>query len=158
MGATDSANFLIDSNAQLGEVSGAEAATGDVADIDASPDSEIEQMRQLLVASKTLPVLFVGSGISRRYIDSPDWEGLLEHFAGKTGRPLSYYTGKANGDLPGAASLIAEEFYQVWWDEAEFETSREDLKETLRSKSDPLKIEVAKFVDALEYTEVDRKV
>jgi hypothetical protein len=48
----------------------------------------------------TTPFLFVGSGITRRYLDLPDWKGLLEHFAFEVKDDpfiYSYYENRAKG-------------------------------------------------------------
>lgn len=95
------------------------------------------------------PFLFVGSGLSRRYAELPDWAGLLTHFAQYTGKPYEYYRGRAEGDLPLAATLIAEAFYEVWWTAPEFEESRKQYGSMVTVSSSVLKVEVARHVEKL---------
>ena len=38
----------------------------------------------------TTPFLFIGSGMSRRYLNLPDWKGLLKHLQGVIGEWKEY--------------------------------------------------------------------
>lgn len=40
-----------------------------------------EDLKVVLKDKKKKPILFVGSGLSKRYLDSPSWEGLLTYIA-----------------------------------------------------------------------------
>ncbi|ENX45081.1 TPA: hypothetical protein R7S05_004284 [Acinetobacter baumannii] len=66
------------------------------------------ELAELLSESLSAPFLFIGSGFSRRYLDLPDWKGLLSQFA--TSMPFDSYLGTAGNDLPKAALALAEDF------------------------------------------------
>ena len=50
-------------------------------------------------------MLFVGSGVSRRYLGVPCWQDLLKHFAEAIGENHIKLKTKSNGDLPEYAQL-----------------------------------------------------
>lgn len=109
-----------------------------------------EKLREVLTRhTVALPVLFIGSGFSLRYLESPTWVGLLEIFAKRLGRPMSYYRAKAEDDMPYLATLLAEDLFEPWYNAAEYSDSRAEFEQYVRNRSDPLKYEIVKYLKTL---------
>lgn len=97
----------------------------------------------------TNPYLFIGSGLSRRYLNMPTWLNLLKDFSRKLmlKRNFGYYDSKSEGNLPELASLMASEFHETWWTAAMFSDSRKEYEDKrIGSPEVPFKIELSKFV------------
>lgn len=103
-----------------------------------------EQISELLL-NKAPPFLFVGAGLSRRYLQIENWEELLRRFT-KDLKEYEYYKGKSAGDLPTTASLIVEDFYDHWWNSSKYKDSREISKALIKEKSSALKIEITNYL------------
>lgn len=97
---------------------------------------------------RTAPFLFVGSGFSRRYIGLEDWESLLKTFCKDGMRQFDYYKSRSNSRLEKTASLMVDDFHEVWWNEPDFKESREQYKKfgEMIHKDSPLKYEIAKHI------------
>jgi len=97
----------------------------------------------------TSPYLFIGSGLSRRYLQLPTWYDLLEEFAEQLELQFEfgYYASQIDGDLPKLASVLAEEFHKIWWTSDTYKENRKKYyKEAQISVQQPFKIELALFV------------
>lgn len=97
---------------------------------------------------RSAPFLFVGSGMSRRYLGLETWAGLLERFSEPTGKPYAYYASSGDGQLPRVAGLLASAFHRVWWDDDEFEDARDKHQADVTTRSSPLKFAIADHVNA----------
>lgn len=96
------------------------------------------------------PFLFVGAGLSRRYLEADDWEGLLRRFADYTDRPYDYYRASASGDLPLIASGIAERFHEIWWGDPRFADSVTRHGASITGPASTLKVEVSEYLSTLQ--------
>lgn len=105
----------------------------------------IASLKDIFDRHPAAPFLFIGSGFSRRYLGLEDWAGLLERFC-KPIESFDYYRAKANNDLPQAASLMAEDYYEWWWKSAETKESREIFSGKVQTRADPLKIEICNYL------------
>ncbi len=94
----------------------------------------------------TNPYLFIGSGLSRRYLNLPTWLTFLESFYSTLNldKQFEYYQSKSNGSLPLLASIIGNEFHAKWWELPAFKNSRELYKDLAKENElSPFKIEIA---------------
>ena len=117
----------------------------------ARPMADVRAKLQTHLRGVGAPFLFVGSGMSRRYLGTDDWPGLLKTFAEKTDRDYDYYRVSAEGDLPAIASGIAEAFHPIWWEKRTYKKSRDQWGSQASNHESALKIEVAaEFVEAIK--------
>ena len=75
-------------------------------------------IRKLLHRSATRPVLFLGSGITRRYLGAPSWSELLISLACKIGIDRTQYNflaQSANNDPATIGNLLVDPVHQWAW-------------------------------------------
>lgn len=104
----------------------------------------------------TTPFLFVGSGMSRRYLNLPNWKGLLEHFArviDDDAFAYSAYESKAKvqkcktGIMPKIAELIQRDYDEKWFANPDIRTVDGEALDLIKDSGlSPFKAEVAAFI------------
>jgi len=103
----------------------------------------------------TTPFLFVGSGMTRRYLGLPDWKGLLKHFAELIRQDeFAYdsYESRARGMdckaglMPKVAELIQKDFDQKWFSDASIRRVEKDALVLIHNGLSPFKAELAHYI------------
>lgn len=110
-----------------------------------------KELLEKLNLSSVAPFLFIGSGISRRYVNTPTWDSLLEDFVNQFPacfkNQYGYYSSLANRDLAKIATNLANDFHQFWWNDEQFEESRNQYKFIASMDTEkPFKIELCKLL------------
>lgn len=111
----------------------------------------LDKLSNQLTLAAAPPFLFVGSGFSKRYLGLPSWAELLSVFCENI-RPFKYYHGKANGDMPYLASLMADAYFEHAWSDPEKSKILEGYE--IGKAEDVLKFFISKYIDKLY---VDRR-
>lgn len=114
-------------------------------------------IEEVISKFNTTPFLFIGSGMTRRYLNLPDWRGLLEHFA-KTIKnddfAYSAYENRANGIeckvgvMPKIAELIQRDYDDKWFKDMSIRMIEDEvvLKMIRDNGLSPFKAEVAEYI------------
>ena len=104
----------------------------------------------------TTPFLFVGSGLTRRYLGLESWYGLLNKFASQVNDndfAFEIYTdmaedlGYTQGQYQKIAELIEKDFNRLWYTDEKYKLNREKYRnEEKVNKTSPFKIEIANYI------------
>ena len=110
-----------------------------------------DKIIRMLSNASALPVLFIGSGLTRRYLGLPNWEGLLKMYCFKY--PYEYYYDKANREYPDSlekiypriADYIEADFNNIYFTDNKYTESRKSHREDINAKISPFKFCIADF-------------
>lgn len=111
----------------------------------------IKDIKECLDTMKSQPIIFIGSGFSRRYFDAPDWLGLLEEVGKEC--PLithefEYYKQKYNKNGVEIADSFVDFFYEWAWGKGKLNFDKELFENDNRSDI-YLKSAVSKHLESL---------
>ena len=125
------------------------------------------KLKDIVKKFETTPFLFVGSGLTRRYYNLPDWESLLRHFAYEINNDefsYSYFKNKAEkfecnqGVLPKVAELIQLEYESQWFKNPSIRHVDGDILSEIKSGNiSPFKAEIAQYIKCHSTLNVDYK-
>lgn len=107
---------------------------------------QTEELQASLANHSALPYLFLGSGLSRRYLGLPDWEALLRHFADEIGEDFDYHLASASNDLPAAATSVALKFHPHWWNDSVYASQKSAYKAQVKDEDGGLKVAIATYI------------
>lgn len=106
---------------------------------------------------KSQPILFIGSGLSIRYFDGPDWESLLETMAEgcpEVPHSLDYYLQRGDS-YPEIGTTLAESYYDWAWGDG-----KDKFPDELRSREYPsdiyLKYKISEYFRELTPKSIDK--
>ena len=111
-----------------------------------------DELIRIIKQKHSAPFLFLGSGFTKHYLDTPDWEGLLQKFASKH---LNSYTNRlGTRDLTVVASEIASEVSDVFWNLPEDDQFKVEFQDKAVNTSSVLKYKISEYLKTYSLKEL----
>ena len=104
------------------------------------------RVSEIISKANCYPFLFIGSGMSMRYMGTRTWEGLLRWACDEIlGDEFAYarLSGEAGGDFPQVASLLEIEANRILLSDVKFNAFRERHSSELKDGASPMKTFIA---------------
>lgn len=121
-------------------------------------DDIVDSVVRLINGVGRSPYLFVGSGFSRRYMGTDDWDGLLRHLCSRLSDDpfrLDSYLARCPdnpdyGALPSAATMLDKDMRIAVLEDPRFASFRDDHAEDIRQRKSVLKIMAAERLSSFK--------
>lgn len=113
------------------------------------------RLHDLVEGFPTTPFLFMGSGMTMRYLGLPNWKSLLVHFARQVSDDEFAYNAyeqrakqmdNPEGVMPRIAELIENDYNERWYADKTIRTLDESELECVRTGTSPFKAEIASYI------------
>lgn len=114
----------------------------------------MNELDKLVAQFRATPFLFVGSGLTKRYYDLPDWSSLLKIFASRLSDDIASYSKYVNSakvaghyNLPDVATAIERDFNDRWFNDPSFRMlPKEDIQKVSDHNISPFKAEITYYI------------
>mgnify|MGYP003291234041 FL=1 len=115
-----------------------------------------EELTNIIRQKKSAPFLFLGSGFTKHYLDTPVWETLLSKFA--PNHINAYYTLSGTRELPVIASEIAKDVTKSFWNLPETDSERRMLQDKVKTQSSVLKYRIANYLKTFKFDSISEEL
>ena len=103
-----------------------------------------EDFKDILKNKKGGPFLFLGSGFSRHYLDTPQWDGILQMFAPY--RLAQYYSKLNTKSLIKVATEIAKDVTDEFWNLDENDEFKKAVQDRITDASSVLQVRISDYL------------
>lgn len=103
-----------------------------------------EEFNTILKNKNGAPFLFLGSGFSRHYLNTPQWDGTLQMFAPY--RLAQYYSKLNTKSLIKVASEIAKDVTDEFWNLDENDEFKKAVQDRITDASSVLKFKISDYL------------
>lgn len=114
-----------------------------------------EEFIDIIKEKKSAPFLFLGSGFTKHYLNTPDWETLLSKFTNK--HINAYYTSLNTKDLSVVATEIAKECNEEFWKLPDEDEYKRSFQNKAINRSSVLKDKISNFLIDFSLKEPEEK-
>lgn len=114
-----------------------------------------EELIQLFKSATLGPFLFIGSGFTKRYFNTPTWEEVLAEHTKR--HPNQYYSTLNTQDLSKVASEIAKETNNDFWQLPDEDTFKQEFKDKAIQTSSVLKEKISRSLKRRLIKDIDNK-